>query len=117
VVFSLSSRDETIPLKFFVDFWDYFGLFSIQIRGAISTFVYCPPNLNRKWAKIIPEIDEKFYWDRFLYIFAPLLPAGIPSGVILIPRKACSSRSWELKLRLKVFLSRMRGTKMYKVEF
>jgi hypothetical protein len=34
--------------------------------GVISTFVYDPQNLNRKLAKIIPKIDEKFYRDRFL---------------------------------------------------
>ena len=36
---------EPTPVKFFVDFRDYFGRFSIQIRGVISTFVYYPPNL------------------------------------------------------------------------
>src|SRR6266404_9478273 len=52
-----------------------------------------------------------------LYIFIPRLQAENPSGVILIPRMALLSPSWELKLHLKGFLSWIRGIKMYKVKF
>jgi len=48
---------EPIPLKFFVDFWDYFGRFSIKISGVIYSGDITPEILSRKSAQKNPKID------------------------------------------------------------
>jgi hypothetical protein len=53
---------EPISVKFFIDFWDYFS--NCWRQYGNNNIV--PYNWNRKAAKIIPEIDEKFYRDRFI---------------------------------------------------
>jgi len=60
---------EPIPVKFFVDFWDYFGHFSIKISGVIYSGGITPETLSRKLAQKNPKINEKFYWDRFFYTY------------------------------------------------
>jgi len=42
---------EPVPLKFFVDFWDYFGHFSIKISGVIYSGDITPEILIEKRLK------------------------------------------------------------------
>src|SRR3990167_9330621 len=64
---------EPVPIKSFSRFLGSFEpTFRLFSRGPYRQAVYCPRENNRKSAKIIPEIDEKFYWDRFLIQWAIL---------------------------------------------
>jgi zinc transport system substrate-binding protein len=56
----------------FVDFRNYFGQFSIQIRGLISLLVYCPSNLSRKLAKRTPKSTETESVNSLLRYFMAL---------------------------------------------
>jgi len=51
---------EPISIKFFVEFLDSFGLFSIQILGAISLSNIAPEIMNRKQAQKNRKIDRNF---------------------------------------------------------
>jgi hypothetical protein len=48
---------EPVLTKFFVDFLDYFGLFSIQRPGVIYFCRYDPWHLNQKLAQKNQKID------------------------------------------------------------
>ncbi len=54
---------EPIPVKFFVDFRDYFGRFSIQIAGVISTFRILPPRFESKIGSKEPKNRLKLFTE------------------------------------------------------
>ena len=65
IVDDLVIIEEPIPVISFSRFSGSFDRFSIQNWGPIYFCRYGPPILNRKSVKIIPKIDENYYWDRF----------------------------------------------------
>ena len=65
----------------FVDFRDYFGLFSTFFAGVISTRVYDPREKNRKVGSKEPENQQNLRYARGLkgIYFLPEWKAGLNS--------------------------------------
>ena len=62
IVMKYMHPEEPISVKSFSRFSGSFEpIFDSNSGGNIRHAAYYPPNLNRKAAKIIPKIDEKFY--------------------------------------------------------
>ena len=55
--------DEPISVKFFVDFGDYFGRFSLLFRGVISTFRILPPEKEAKIGSKEPQNRLKLFTE------------------------------------------------------